>query len=359
MPSPMLFPETDRFWDEVRRFIERECSPLDPVLAPAGFLDVHAGTYGYHVSKTLPVDTFRLFVFHKGMLDRIPPGFFLAAVEASKPVLANEVFVVFRHRRFPAPSGPVQPVAPEHLNSFHAMVARIAQAPPEPARHRTAVLVTTYNRSSMLERSLPQIAALGKPMLVVDDASDEPHRRAHAETARRHGAEILTLPANRGSACALNTGLSYWLADPDVEWISLFEDDVDVRPDALEVLAKVQDAKLRPCLTGRYNHRLIVAKQVVAGVEIYLQRSSAAVHVHAHRDYWSGVLPVPSMYLGAPKPGRGGPGADWWITGWAPRSATKQGGNLVCVPGLVRHITPNASSSTWAADPGTGDDPPL
>jgi len=89
--------------------------------------------------------------------------------------------------------------------------------------------------------------------------------------------------------------VSDWLADPGVEWISVFEDDVDVRPEALEVLARVQEPTERPILTGFYvsEHRPVGAA-VISGRLAVFQRSARGTHLDAHRDYWEAVLPAPT-----------------------------------------------------------------
>ena len=73
----------------------------------------------------------------------------------------------------------------------------------------TAILVTTYNRPEALARSLPQIVALGVPVLVVDDGSGDADADEVACIAYDNGVEALFLPVNRGLAAAMNVGLSY------------------------------------------------------------------------------------------------------------------------------------------------------
>jgi hypothetical protein len=63
------------------------------------------------------------------------------------------------------------------------------------------------------------------------------------------------------------------------------------------------------------------------------------------------VLPIPTPYLGAPKPDGGvfpGQGADedWWIGSYAPRAITKTGGFIAAVPSLVQNR--GLDKSTWA-----------
>jgi len=112
---------------------------------------------------------------------------------------------------------------------------------------RRAVVVTTFNRPAALQRSLPQLAALGRAVYVVDDGSEESARAANFSSCREAGATYLLLPGNRGLATAMNIGLSYAMANPAIEWISYFQDDVDVDPEAIEQIARVEDAVERPC----------------------------------------------------------------------------------------------------------------
>jgi len=77
--------------------------------------------------------------------------------------------------------------------------------------------------------------------------------------------------------------------------------------------------------------------------------------LHAHRNYWSRVLPIPTPYLGSASPGWGeGQGADvdWWVVSWAPQSIVKQGGYIACVSGLVHPWRSPATDSTQKNEPG-------
>jgi len=211
-----------------------------------------------------------------------------------------------------------------------------------------SVLVTTYGRPAALQRSLPQIVALGAPVLVVDDGSSPETRDANRAICAGVGAAYLLLPENRGLPTAQNVGLSVLMADPAVRWISYFQDDVDVRPDALQRLAALEDAQARPILTGYDADDHPPVDQVeIAGVTVKRKRLTPAMHLHAHVDYWAGVMPIPSPYVGAPKPLRGASMEDWWIVNDAPRSAERRGILVVCVPGLVRTFLWHRDDSTW------------
>ncbi len=227
---------------------------------------------------------------------------------------------------------------------------------------KTVILVTTHNRPEALNRSLPQLGALSVPVLVVDDGSDRDSLKAIKQLCEENGAELLSIPKNRGLPAALNMGISYWLADPSVEWISYFQDDVDIVPDILETIANVQDKDHCPILTGRLSKLHPTYGEIsINETSVVRMRSVPGIHIHAHAKYWRKVLPIPTPYLGAPKRLKGHPnqGADedFWITTWSPNSITKQGGYVICIPGLVRTFTYLPKDSTWGSPLPMPDEP--
>lgn len=229
-------------------------------------------------------------------------------------------------------------------------------------RTHNVCLVTTYNRPIALRRSLPQIAALGWRTLVVDDGS-EPHGAAEANEDVTSGLAMayLRLPENRGLACALNVGLEYWLADKSIEWISVFQDDVDVHLRARQALEFVRDPQVRPLLTGHdAGEHAAGAMEIVNGVAVRRKANCRATHLHAHRDYWRSVMPIPTRELGAPKrmPGqlRGlGSNVDHWIVRDAPNAAKE----VWCIPNLVRSFHWRADQSFWGDEARAEEEPPL
>jgi len=211
-----------------------------------------------------------------------------------------------------------------------------------------AILVTTFERAAALERSLPQLSRLNAPTLLVDDGSRALAAERNRALAREHGVEYLRLPSNRGISAALNVGLEYLLADSSLRWISYFQDDVDVHIDALERLHLVEDTELRPLLTGYdADEHPALEEAEVNGLNVRLKGETAGVHLHAHRDYWRAVLPIPTIYLGAPKRRWGASLEDSWIAVGAPKSVAHRGIPVVCLPGLVRTFLWHPGDSTW------------
>jgi glycosyltransferase involved in cell wall biosynthesis len=195
-------------------------------------------------------------------------------------------------------------------------------------------------------------------VVVVDDGSDvkfHDEYRIIRERFAQARISWITLPENRGVSCAINTGLSYLLADPSIDWISYFQDDVDVHPELFEYLGRVQHRVERPLLTGRYSvEHPVVGEADINGIHVLSSLSVSGQHLHAHRDYWLGVMPLPSFKIGLPKP-RNGSGCDWWIGSWSPNSVCKQGMHIICVPQLVSAFANTPEESTWGNTPFADD----
>jgi len=223
------------------------------------------------------------------------------------------------------------------------------------------VIVTTFNRPKILERSLPQIAALGAPVLVVDDGTHQSEDLLNAKICFQAGTRYLWLPENRGLSAAMNIGISYWLADKSVDWISYFQDDVDVHPRLFQELA-VATKQMPAALYTGHDSRYHAAVQSANGFKI--KQSCAAVHMHAKREFWQSIMPIPTFALGAPKrlPGRVrgvGSDVDWWIVRDSPHSIQKTGDRIVCLPNLVRTFLYKADESSWGNSQPDGEEPPL
>ncbi len=333
---------------QARAFLEKFADPLDAILAPNEFLDYFPGTYHYNVSYVLPAEQFQFVVFHKAMTREIEAPLALKVIEKFYLAFANEVFVIYSS----SPLLGLVSVDEVHAEALLEQFEEQLEATPALASSSTAAVITTYNRPHSLARSLPQVLALGILVVVVDDASSAEHYQENQQIADKYQVPLLRIPENRGLPNAMNAGLDYWLADPDIHWISYFQDDVDIHPDTLKILARVQDPLTRPLLAGRdaAEHPTFGTDEI-AGHKVLYKRSMPGQHLHAHRDYWRGVMPIPTPYLGAPKPDKGKPGQgadeDWWITCWSPQSIVKRGGYVVCVPGLVRSFRTGADESTW------------
>lgn len=308
--------------------------------------------------RDLPGDlTFDAIVVRQDQLNMLAPPLIRALRDAYACVFANRRFALF----VPAPlAGQPSAAAVQvahRLATLAAPVTATAAARTATPADR-AILVTTFNRPAALARSLPQIAALGCAVVVVDDGSEGPLARENAALCERHQATRIALPANRGLAAAMNVGLSFLLADPTLQWISYLQDDVDVAPDLMTQLQAIEDRDLRPLITGYDSDRHPVERyDDVTGRRVAFKRSTPAVHLHGHADYWRRVLPIPSQYVGAPRRRWEASLEDYWLVNHAPEALTKKGLMVACLPGLVRTFLFAPGDSTW--DNPNQPEPPL
>jgi len=231
-----------------------------------------------------------------------------------------------------------------------------------------AVLVTTFNRPQALALALPFIKTaadhVGAPIIVVDDGSEPGSSVTNQEIILSNGlskASLLSIPQNRGLACALNIGFSYLLADANIEWISYFQDDVEVDPLCLEVMQNIVEPAF-PLMTGHDAKEHVVDEAFDhKGVRFLLKQSIRATHMHLSRGLCEKLLPLPTRELGCPKRVLGqerglGSNVDWVISDFVVKRA---GYSIACIPGLVRTFLWKEEESCWGNTQKAGEDPPL
>lgn len=326
----MRFPIDDASWLQVRNFLQQHAQPLDGILAPSEFFELFPGTYAYSVAPALAIDQLAFAVIHKGRIQDIYTPLAADIAQKFHPVFANDVFVVFAR----SPVGEFSATSENDLKALFEQLDAVDRFYDlEGSNQLAAAIVITHNRPDALARSLPQILALKIPIVIVDDGSDPEQAAQNQILADRNQIPLLKLPQHRPAA-AINAGVSYWLNDATIRWVSCFQDRVEVKPDAIALLQKVQDAHARPLLVGDDdpNHET-VRSDSVNGIALKLKRSSSGIHFHAHRDYWASLLPIPTVVSGDEPVAA--TNENGWITSWSPQSIVKRGGYVVCVPGLV------------------------
>ncbi len=334
-------------WQQVLAFLRAHVRPADRILAPDHFLNEFALVYPLQIRRHWIAFDFDWFVLHVEGIARLDRAIVADMLAHAAPVFANPVFFVFA-RRDDLPRRSLQEPAFMQLNMY-LMANGLIGAAPAPAVRRGAVM-TTYNRPAMLERSAAAVIAAGAELLVVDDGSAAEHAAANRTIAERAGAAYLGLPANRGLPTALNCGIAYFLADEGVTWISTFNDDVAVDRALYQRLAPIEASREFPLMTGYLSpHHKVLGSRTVNGVAVQLCRSLSGLHMHGARDYWRALSPIPTPYLGAPKPTGGFPGQgadeDWWVGSYSPHAVAKAGGFIAAIAGLVDHR--GAAVSTW------------
>ncbi|UOQ57683.1 glycosyltransferase family 2 protein [Leucobacter allii] len=101
----------------------------------------------------------------------------------------------------------------------------------------TAVLVA-YNRRELLRESLEALAAQSRPvdrLVVVDNASTDGSDAVAAELLEAWGAQarFVRLTENTGGAGGFAVGIAAAVAEDDVDWVWVMDDDTVPGPDAL------------------------------------------------------------------------------------------------------------------------------
>ena len=336
-------------WQQIVAFLKAHVRPGERLLAPDHLLNEFAQVYPPQIRRHWIGFDFDWFVLHVEGIARMDRAIVRDMLANAFPVAVNPVFFVFT-RRDDLPRRSLQEPAFQQLQMY-LMAAGMIGAEPAPPVRRGAV-ITTFNRPAMLMQSAVGVIQAGAELLVVDDGSSPEFAATNRTIVERAGGAYLALPSNRGLPTALNCGVAHFLADEGVTWISTFNDDVAVDPTLYEVLGKLEATREFPLMTGFLSpaHKVLDAR-VVDGVEVKLLRALSGLHMHGARDYWRGLMPIPTPYLGAPKPSGGrfdGQGADedWWVGSYSPHAVAKAGGLIAAVAGLVGHL--GAAVSTWS-----------
>lgn len=307
--------------------------------------------------RDLPLDlAFDAIVIRQDQVNALPMTLIVTLNSAFSCRYANRRFALFLPGRRTSGSSAAAATTKR--------LRTLAEAAPAVAPRRTqiqagcAILVTTFNRPMALARSLPQIVALGPRVVVVDDGTTGAAARQNAAVCERHQVVRLALPENRGLSAALNIGLAYLMADPSIRWISYFQDDVDVSADVMQDMSAIASSEERPLATGYdADEHPAEREEQVAGFIVKLKRSSPAVHLHGHVDYWKSVMPIPTEYEGAPRRRWEASLEDYWIVNNAPGALGRRGLLIACLPNRVRTFLFDAGDSTW--DNPNQPDPPL
>lgn len=366
---PVSLLQTDPYWLEIKELLEKMRIGNRLFLAPNEFIQHFPGCSYYNAEPFIDPDLYDVVVYHKGDWPRFSVDALKRLEQSYSAIFENPIFIVLlKNQAEFRPSFQTYAWAKKLIYSTNARQQLRAHRTEREKINgsdsgpRVACFITTFDRPKSLSRTLPQIVELGVPVLVVDDGSSAKNWKINQATADACGVPIIRAPENRGVSWAINVGVSYHLANPDIEWISYFQDDVDVHPSIMDILAQVQDPETAPLLSGRNDEQHPTkGKEKRGDLDILLKASIPAVHMHAHRDYWTGILPVPTVYAGAPHrqspiPGQGAD-EDFWIGSWAPNSVLKKGRHIVVVPGLVRTFYLDGEGSTWTDY--SVKDPPL
>jgi len=124
----MSFPHHDPVWVAVAELLAAYRGPEESVLAPDDFWWVVPRLHRY-AHAAAPGTRYDWVVVHKGAMAALPRSFLAGLAGTARPVLANEVFVVFCAR----PHGPSSIPEDDHLRAFQANLEALPETPPPAA----------------------------------------------------------------------------------------------------------------------------------------------------------------------------------------------------------------------------------
>ncbi|WP_336652221.1 MULTISPECIES: glycosyltransferase [unclassified Leucobacter] len=230
--------------------------------------------------------------------------------------------------------------------------------------HVTAVLVA-YNRRELLRESLEALAAQSRPvdrLVIVDNASDDGSAEVAAELLEQWGerARLIPLTKNTGGAGGFATGIAAAIAEEDVDWVWVMDDDTVPGPDALSGALAAHE---RYCATGQDDLAVMGSRVVWTDGEDHPMNTPKA-KIRASEDERAraaeaGGMEIRSIsfvsaFLRAPRVREQGlPIADYflWNDDFEYSARLLRGARGLYVPGsVVMHKTAKRGSSD--ADPG-------
>ncbi len=129
----MPFPHDDPYWVQVADLVVERTAEDQRVIAPDIFWAVLPKVYRYDHARADPTAEYDWIVVHKGMVADLPLDLLDRAVTDGRPVLANDVFVVFGPRDEPSTLDADDP----HLQALVHEIEQLRANPVAPtgARH--------------------------------------------------------------------------------------------------------------------------------------------------------------------------------------------------------------------------------
>jgi hypothetical protein len=336
------------YWKYLVKYLKKKGLENHIFIGPEVLLYEFPLVFPYQILKDIRLSDydFKYIVFNKKQKYDLTNEFLDLIQKDYKPVWGNHSFVVYKKNR----------TKKEALAALkYKMFTNInfeKYYKPEP-EEKTAILITTYNRPEALIKLLKQLKNRTEEILIINDGSAEQFRHQYNQIKEQFPQfSYIDNPKNMGLVYSMNNGFSYFLSDPDIQWIHYIQDDVIIDDNAFfEKTLQVADKDKYPVITGIYREpHKIFNKISINEQDVYLLRSIPAQHFLVHRLYLSENMPIPNPYVGAPKPDKGKPGQgsdeDWWLFSWSPKSILKRGGYIVCIPNLCS-TDMNPDLSTW------------
>ncbi len=341
-----MYPK-NKYWLPLVKFLNKNGLENQIFIGPEVLLYDFPKVFPYQILKDIRLSDYNLdyIVFHKKMPEDYTNDFLDLIQKSYKPVWGNHLFIVYKKNRSTKEKL-------DALKSFIFNKINLKKYYKKGDSKRNGILITTYNRPEFLIKLLTQLEGRPEEILIVNDGSDSQYYNQYQQIKEQFPKNIyIDNPKNMGLVFSMNTGFSYFLADPAIEWVHYFQDDVEIMPHFFETIEKVADPNDYPVITGFYKepHKIFGTK-TIQDVKVNLLRSASAQHFYVHRLYLMENLPIPNPYVGAPKPDKGKPGQgsdeDWWLLSWAPKSIVKRGKYVISIPDLAKSDAVG-ELSTW------------
>ncbi len=325
----------DKYWNALVEYLTKKGLENEIFFGPGALFPEFPKIYPYQILKNIRLSDYEIeyAVFHKDPSEPYTNEFLHMLRNDYKAVWGNKSFVIFK--KHPGKWEKIK--AKKYL--FHTQIRWKKYEKPA-ASAKTGILITTRNTPHFLRRMLEQLQNRPEEILVVNEGSGD-HFRAEYEAVQRDfpGITFIDLPANRGRIFSLNTGFSWFLADPGVEWIHYFQDNLILHPGFFDTVQKVAHKEKYPVVTGIYHEAHKICKRgTINGIPVYMLRSAPGEHLFVHRLYLQENLPVPVL---TGKPGQENQSGEhetqdaaWWMLSYAPLTVVKRDKYIVCVPGI-------------------------
>jgi len=343
-----MYPD-NKYWKPLVNYLKKKGLENEIFIGPEVLLYDFPKVFPYQILKDIRLSDydFKYIVFHKKLTEDLTDEYLDLIQDNYKPVWGNHLFVVYKKNR----NKKEKLAALKYVLYTQLNLKKYYKN--DDSSSKTGILITTYNRPEMLIKLLFQLKDRPEEVLIVNDGSDEKYHYQYQQIKEKFPQfTYIDNPKNMGLVFSMNTGFSYFLSDPEIEWIHYFQDDVSIdTPDFFEKIMSIADRDERPVITGIHTGKHKIFEQTqINQTDIYLLKSAPSVHFFSHRLYLMENLPIPNPYIGAPKADRGKPGQgadeDWWLFSWSPKSIVKRGKYIVCIPGLCSTEI-NPELSTW------------
>ncbi len=289
-----MYPK-DKYWSSLVTFLIENLPNGEAFIDPEVLLYEFPMVFPYQILKDINLSNYNIeyIVFHRHLYEDLTNDYLDFIQSNFKPVWGNYLFVVYKRNR--SPKEKIKALKYILYTSILELNFNKYYKPMK--EEKTGILITTYNRPDYLYQLLLSLVDRKEEILVVNDGSDFKFSIDYQKIKDKFSTvTYIDNPKNMGLVFSLNTGFSYFLSDPDLNWVHYFQDDVMIHDDFFITLDKVKNKKEYPIVTGLYREpHKILKKGVINEVDVYFLHSAPAQHILMHRQYLYNNLPIKTV----------------------------------------------------------------